>query len=240
MPLTEIRESRAFVQEMKFLVSPGCADAIRDWARAKMSPDPFAGGAAGDEYRVTSLYLETADFAVYERRGSYGRSKYRVRRYGADERIFLERKLKTRNRVGKMRSIAGLEEVALLDRNETPKRWSGHWFHSRIQARDLRPVCQISYNRMARLALSESGPIRLTMDQDLQALAVQEYAFAAPGTGTMLLPSQRILEIKFKLEIPGLFKELMQQFDLRPAAASKYRMAVEGLELKKAALCLAS
>ncbi len=240
MPLTEMRESRAFVQEMKFLISPGRADAIREWARAKMSPDPHAGGAAGDEYRVTSLYLETADFAVYERRGSYGRSKYRVRRYGKSERIFLERKLKTHNRVGKMRSIAGLEEVALLEREETPKRWAGHWFHERIQARDLRPVCQISYSRTARLALSESGPIRLTVDQDLRAVPVSGYGFSEPGAGAVLLPEQRILEIKYKLEIPGLFKELMQQFDLRPTASSKYRMAVEGLELQKAALCLRS
>ncbi|MBL8237620.1 MAG: polyphosphate polymerase domain-containing protein [Bryobacterales bacterium] len=240
MPLTEIRESRAFVQEMKFLIAPGCAAAIREWARAKMSPDPNAGGAAGDEYRVTSLYLETGDFAVYERRGSYGRSKYRVRRYGENDRIFLERKLKTNNRVGKMRSIVGLDEVALLDRESSPKRWAGRWFHERIEARELRPVCQISYSRMARLALSESGPIRLTVDQDLRALPVSGYRFGEAGAGAVLLPEQRILEIKYKLEIPGLFKELMQQFDLRPAASSKYRMAVEGLELKKEALCLRS
>ena len=71
MPLTEMRESRAFVQEMKFLVSPEQAEGIREWARARLAPDAHASGAAGDEYRVTSLYLDTEDMAVFERRGSY-------------------------------------------------------------------------------------------------------------------------------------------------------------------------
>lgn len=240
MPLTEMRESRAFVQEMKFLIAPGCADAIRDWARHNMSPDPHAGGDAGDEYRVTSLYLDTEDFAVYERRGSYARSKFRVRRYGASELIFLERKLKTRNRVGKLRSIVPLPEVELLSHANSPKRWAGHWFHERIQLRHLQPVCQISYLRTALLGLTPSGPIRLTLDRELSSLPVQHYAFANPASGSVLLPGQRILELKYKLEVPGLFKELMQKFDLRPQASSKYRMAIETLGLRKEALCLTS
>jgi len=225
---------------MKFLISPGRADAIREWSRVKMSPDPHGGGETGDEYRVTSLYLETDDFAVYERRGSYARSKYRVRRYGEGEGIFLERKLKTRNRVGKMRSIVDLREVNWLEQSETPKRWAGHWFHQHEQARRLRPVCQISYRRTARLAVSETGPIRLTLDQDLRAAPVREYAFTGYEDGVTLLPEQRILELKYKAEIPGLFKELMQQFDLWPTTSSKYRMAVEALELRKEVQCLGS
>ena len=237
MPLTEMRESRAFVQEMKFLVSPEQADGIREWARVNLSPDPHAGGAAGDEYRVTSLYLDTADLAVFERRGSYGRSKYRVRRYGESDRIFLERKLKTRNRVGKLRSIVSADEVPMLERLESPKKWAGHWFHQRVQIRELAPVCQISYSRMARMGTSESGPIRLTVDQDLRATPVDRYAFAPVDAGVVLSPDQRILELKYKAEIPGLFKELMQNFDLRPQPSSKYRLAVAALELK---LCLTS
>ena len=237
MPLTEMRESRAFVQEMKFVISPAQAEGIRDWARVNLTPDAHAGGAAGDEYRVTSLYLDTEDLAVFERRGSYGRSKYRVRRYGASDLIFLERKLKTRNRVGKMRSMVDAGELALLERAESPKKWAGHWFHQRVQVRGLAPVCQISYSRMARMGMSGSGPIRLTVDEDLRAVPVDRYAFAPVDAGVVLSPDQRILELKYKAEIPGLFKELMQQFDLRPQPSSKYRLAVAALELK---LCLTS
>ena len=200
-----------------------------------MAPDPHAGGAAADEYRVTSLYLDTENFAVYERRGSFARSKYRVRRYGENERIFLERKLKTRNRVGKLRSIVDIDEIATLEHADAPKRWAGHWFHQRVQVRELRPVCQISYSRMARLAVSEGGPIRLTLDNDPRAVRVDGYAFADSTRGVKLLPERRILELKFKLEIPGLFKQLIHQFDPRPETSSKYRMAVEALELRKEA-----
>ena len=238
--VTETRESRAFVQEMKFVISPETAGDIREWSRANMVADPHAGGAAGDEYRVTSLYLDTDELAVYERQGSYARSKYRVRRYGDSERSFLERKLKTRNRVGKLRSIVAMDEVAMLEEAETPKRWAGHWFHKRVQVRQLRPVCQISYSRMARLAVSESGPIRLTVDQDLRAVPAGRYGFSGYADGLVLSPACRILELKYKLEIPGIFKELMQRFDLRPQASSKYRLAVEALNLKADRLCLTS
>jgi len=80
----------------------------------------------------------------------------------------------------------------------------------------------------------------LTLDQDLRAVQVRGYAFADMGGRVPLLPEQRILELKYKSELPGLFKALMQKFDLRPQASSKYRMAVEALELKKVALCLVS
>lgn len=240
MSLTGIRESRAFVQEMKFLVTPDRAAAIREWARRHMAPDPHAGGDTGDEYRVTSLYLDTPELAVYDRRGSYGRSKYRVRRYGASDLIFLERKLKTHNRVGKLRSIVPLDEIPWLEAIDSPKRWAGHWFHRRVQARNLAPVCQISYSRMARLGTSETGPIRLTVDQDLRALPVHSYAFEDPAAGVELSPDHRILELKYKLELPGLFKQLLQEFNLRPQPSSKYRLAVAALELKNEAVCLPS
>jgi hypothetical protein len=55
--------------------------------------------------------------------------------------------------------------------------------------------------------------------------------------GVALSPDQRILGLKYKAEIPGLFKELMHKFDLQPQPSSKYRLAVAALELK---LCLTS
>src|SRR5688572_28698767 len=99
------RENREFASEMKFLVSPALAEQIRGWARAQLSPDPYAGGEAGDSYPITSLYFDTEKFDVFHRRGSYGRSKLRVRRYGQGAVVFLERKLKTRGLLTKRRSM---------------------------------------------------------------------------------------------------------------------------------------
>jgi VTC domain-containing protein len=108
---SEVSQSRAAALEIKFLVSPDRVDAVRDWVRARLQPDPFGGGPHGDTYRTTSLYYDTMDFDVYWRRGSFGRSKYRIRYYGSAATVFLERKLNTHDKVSKRRSIMALAEL---------------------------------------------------------------------------------------------------------------------------------
>src|SRR5688572_3895430 len=120
-PSTDQRETREFASEIKFLVSPALADQIREWARGRLAPDPNASGESSDAYTITSLYFDTDQFDVFHGQGSYGRSKYRVRRYGEGEVTFLERKLKTRGLLTKRRSIVRLDELAQLT-NAGPER----------------------------------------------------------------------------------------------------------------------
>src|SRR5213083_985669 len=108
---TELRENREFASEIKFLVGPVLADQIRHWARARLAPDPNAEEEALGAYQITSLYFDTEQSDVFHRRGSFGRSKYRIRRYGQSEVAFLERKLKTRGFLTKRRSIVKLDEL---------------------------------------------------------------------------------------------------------------------------------
>src|SRR5207247_7397966 len=143
-PSTEVRENREFASEIKFLVSPALADQIRDWARGRLAPDPNAAGESGDAYPITSLYFDTGHFDVFHRKGSFGRSKYRVRRYGQSEIAFLERKLKTRGRLTKRRSIVKLDELEHLASAEPKHGWAGYWFHRRLLARRLEARCPLS------------------------------------------------------------------------------------------------
>jgi len=229
-PSTELRENREFASEIKFLVSPALADQIRDWARGRLAPDPNAAGESGDAYPVTSLYFDTDQFDVFHRKGSFGRSKYRVRRYGQSEITFLERKLKTRGLLTKRRSIVKLDELERLI-NACPERsWAGYWFHRRMLARGLEPICQISYHRTARIALTQYGPIRLTLDEHLRALPAAGVWFSEQN-GTCLLEHQNILELKFRCEMPVLFKYLVEEFALNPQPVSKYRLAAIALGL---------
>src|SRR4051812_19287964 len=101
---TEIRENRAFASEIKFIVPGRAIDGLRAWARGRLRPDPYGGGPFGDTYQTNSLYFDTGRFDVLHRRGSFGRSKYRVRRYGSASEVFLERKLKKSDLVTKRRS----------------------------------------------------------------------------------------------------------------------------------------
>lgn len=215
---------------MKFLVSPALADQIRGWARARLSPDPYAGGAAGDGYQINSLYFDTERFDVIHRRGSYGRSKLRIRRYGQGEVVFLERKLKTRGLLTKRRSIVKLDELERLAETEARHDWPGYWFHRRLLARGLSPVCQISYSRTARVAMTTYGPIRLTLDENLRALPAAGLWFSEQEA-LPVMNDQVILELKFRYGMPALFKYLVEEFALTPRPFSKYRQAAATLGL---------
>src|SRR4051812_46576558 len=129
---TEIRVNRAFAAEIKLFVPADRVEDVRSWARARLVRDPYGSGPHGDTYETNSLYFDTCDFDVFHRRGSYGRSKYRVRRYGEAADLFLERKLKTRDRVSKRRSIVDARELPRLTNAEPKKGWAGHWFQRRI------------------------------------------------------------------------------------------------------------
>lgn len=221
-------DSPEFATEIKFLVPADLGAEIRCWSRRHLAPDPYAGGEMGDSYRTTSLYFDTEGFDVLRRTGSFGRSKYRVRRYGESDGVFLERKMKTRNLVGKRRSLIPAADLERLGR-EPLRGWPGHWFHRRIAARLLRPVCQIAYSRTARVGVADSGPIRMTLDQEVRALPVESAAFR-PEAGVPLADGEMILELKFRRTVPAVFQELMETFRLQPQAVSKYRLAsaVEG------------
>jgi len=228
-----MRENREFASEIKFLVTPAIAAQIRDWAHGRLSPDPNASEKSGGRYQITSLYFDTEQFDVFHRKGSFGRSKYRIRRYGKSEVVFLERKLKTGGLLAKRRSIITLEELEQLDGDEPERSWPGFWFHRRFLARSLRPVCQISYERTARVAMTRYGPIRLTLDENLRAVPTGGLDFGK-DEGTLLSEDRIILELKFRYEMPVLFKYLAEEFALNPQPVSKYRLAVAALGLAAA------
>ena len=233
-PSTDTRENRELATEMKFLVSPALAEQIHTWARQHLSPDPHAGGPAGDGYEITSLYFDTAKFDVFHRRGSFGRSKYRIRRYGEAQVGFLERKLKTRGLLTKRRSIVRLDELEFLAADDDNRAWPGRWFHRRMLARALSPTCQISYQRTALVAMTSFGPIRLTMDSGLRALQTTCIQFSNE-LGSPLLEDQIILELKFRYGMPALFKYHLEEFALTPVPFSKYRFAAAALGFVNAA-----
>lgn len=229
-PSTDQRENRELAWEVKFLIAPAVAASIHQWARGRLLPDPNAAGPAGDGYQITSLYFDTARFDVFQRNGSYGRSKYRIRRYGESEVVFLERKLKTRGLLTKRRSMVPLDALARLAEPEPEPNWPGFWFQRRMQARQLAPVCQISYHRTARVALTRQGPIRMTLDENLRAMPGVGLAFSA-AAGRLLTAPSIILELKYRYEMPVLFKYLVEEFDLNPRPISKYRLALTTLGL---------
>src|SRR4051812_42688804 len=91
------------IYERKFVLPASLAPRVLAWARENMMPDPNGGL---DGYTVTSLYLDTKDMAVLRKQGSFGRAKYRIRRYNDEGVICLERKMKRDGVVAKRRTFA--------------------------------------------------------------------------------------------------------------------------------------
>ena len=223
------RENRAFAYEIKALIPVEQARDVREWARARMQPDPNTASGAGDVYRITSLYYDTWGFDVFHRRGSFGRSKYRVRRYDSSPLVFLERKLRNQSIVTKRRTLVEIAELGRLRGLLADRAWAGSWFHGRMLARAMSPACQISYSRTALVSQTGAGLIRLTLDEDLRAWRVTQPEYVPLAGGTPLLRDHTILELKFRLAMPPLFKQMLEEFHLCPQPVSKYQLAVTGI-----------
>lgn len=221
---------RDYAREIKFLVDADVGEQIREWARTHLQADPMGSGPLGDEYATTSLYFDTLQYDVYYGRQSFGRSKYRIRRYGDEPIIFLERKFRTDRLLAKRRTSVELQDLERLEPTETDPSWKGYWFHRRLIVRGLRPVLQFSYDRTARLGTSETGPIRLTVDNNLRALPMPDRAFIL-GTGLPVLEDKRIMELKYRRALPAIYKELLDYHGLTIGRVSKYRVGLGALGL---------
>jgi len=231
-PLSAQRENRDFAYELKFYVGSGEASALKDWVRSQLDPDPHGGGPHGDSYRVSSVYFDTSGFDVLARQGSFGRSKYRIRRYDHSDTVYLERK----TRVYKRRSATELQSLPRLLVAQPSREWDGRWFHRRLLVRALEAVSRIDYQRIARIGYSDFGPVRLTLDQELRAWRTRALSFNAGGTATMLSSQQLILELKFGHTMPAVFKQLIREFAPQFTGISKYRLACAALGLSAHAL----
>lgn len=221
---TDTRDRRPYASELKFLVTPDMGGAISSWARTHLTADPHGRGTHNDQYTTTTLYTDTPGQDVFDRRGSYGRSKYRVRRYETSEVVFLERKLRTKVLLSKRRTIISIDELDRLTGTSATDGWVGDWFTGRLGARQLKPVCQVTYDLTARLTNTPYGLARLTVDEGLAARRIRGWAYEAPDYQPVLVDRQ-IVELKFAVAMPAVFKTLVEMFRLEPDTVSKYRLS---------------
>src|SRR5919106_326104 len=112
-------------REIKFFVDAARGLEVQARMRANLAPDEFGSGPEHDQFETSSLYFETAQFHVFHRRGSYGKSKYRVRRYGTSPIMFLERKFRTERVLIKRRTTAALDDFRRIEGNEPDPAWYG-------------------------------------------------------------------------------------------------------------------
>lgn len=208
------------VHETKFLVPIETAPAILAWVRAHLEPDAHGRGAHSDEYFVQSIYFDTPQWHAFRKAGSFGRAKFRARRYGDADWLFLERKLKNEGLVRKRRSAIALDDLPRIE--NLP---SAQWYHQRLALRGLVPVCYIQYERVARQTMTSDGALRLTVDRHFRFDTDVTLAWKNFDGGAAFLADTAIVELKY-LRLPSLAKRLIEEFNLTPASASKFRIAL--------------
>jgi hypothetical protein len=209
--------------EMKYILSEQQAREIQSRLRDTLVVDAHDDSARGDGYEITTLYTDTDLFDVYYHEKPFRRHKYRLRRYGMAPLIYLERRSRWRDRIKKRRNTILAEELPWFSRGAAAPEWAGGWFHRCLLEGNLRPVCRVTYRRVAYLSRDAAGAMRVTFDRSLRGRPTDDWVVEPCENGLPILAGQVICEVKFCGAMPPLFKSIVQDFRLHATRISKYR-----------------
>jgi hypothetical protein len=208
---------------MKFILSEEQAKQIETALGDSLVHDAHDGSAAGAGYRVTTLYTDTDDFDVFYGEKPFRRHKYRLRRYGTEPLVYLERRSRWHDRIKKRRNTISAEEVHWFSHEASPTCWAGRWFHCCLLEGNLHPVCRVTYHRFAYFSNNGEGTMRLTFDRSVRGCLTEDWTVEPFEGGLPVLEGKVICEVKFCGVMPPCFKRIVRDFGLRPIRISKYR-----------------
>lgn len=213
--------------ELKFELSQDHVVRMKSWAAGRLRPDLHGVGGC---YRVTSVYCDTPEFDVFHRSAGYRTGKLRLRRYGSEPVVFLERKVKRGDQIRKRRVDVVPEDLrrlaACLDGEVPPAGWQAGWFLDHALKKQVAPTCRVGYLRTAYYGMSGRQNVRLTIDENLIGVPARGWEAPPLQEGLELLPGGALLELKFQDAMPDLFRPLLAELPLRTAGVSKYRRCV--------------
>lgn len=240
-------------REIKFRVPLDRLDALSAALAARLARDPHGEPHLDGDYRVASLYFDTPDLEVYRRVGWHRFRKFRVRRYGGADAVFLERKTRLGDLVRKDRTPVALDELPRLAESDDDQTWIAADFRRQLARRSLAPVAFIQYRRRAFYGALDGGPsggaLRVTIDRDARGASTDGWSFGPRSAPVALLVDTTpfptsgsargtgarefmLVEIKFTsgrtdhqttAAIPGAIKRLIAELGLGERGISKYR-----------------
>ena len=213
--------------EDKYICSGRQLVLIRTRLQSVMQIDPHQ---KGENYRIRSLYLDTASRRFYEEsmNGVDDRKKYRIRFYDLDDRFLrIERKDTVGGMKEKVNHKTDRDSVDLLLAGETVPFSDGliGQIHNLQVAEGLRPMAIIDYIRCAYTY--PTGNVRITFDTNLACSGHCEDLFRKDAVLLPLLPQDRfILEVKYDAILPGFISKMLDIGDLERVSFSKYVYAI--------------
>jgi hypothetical protein len=212
--------------ELKVLVDAAQAAGIAAWADANLVRDVHAG--VDGAYRIHTLYLDTQRLDIYNRAGDSDGTKYRIRRYGSEDLVWLECKRRRCSSVSKRRVPWPLDRLQeFLDGRGRPEGWA-ETFQDTIRLRNYLPRLLVTYPRRA---WKEGAHARLTLDWKIAARIPRgRELFGMEGTAVPV-SQDLVVELKFDDVCPSGFQELLRRLGRDPASFSKYGRGVEAVGL---------
>lgn len=211
--------------EVKHLISPADAAAVRANLSAVATLDPHAAGQG--YYRIRSLYFDDPlDTALHEKLdGVNERRKYRIRYYNDNlDYIVLECKMK-RDGVGckpqerltlpeTRRILAG--DVAWMITSGRPLLTA---LYVDMKTRRLAPKTVVAYKRVP--FVYAPGNVRVTIDWGIRTGAPRD--FLNPQGLTLPIDDDvTLLEVKWDEYLPGIIRKAAALKSRAPTAFSKY------------------
>jgi hypothetical protein len=217
--------------EFKFLVDETTARELEKRLSDLAAPDPF--GDLNGDYEIATLYFDTSALDVFHRRDGFRSHKYRVRRYGESNSVFVERKDKKNRKVKKRRDQSSVDELsariaaftesfAIDGTNER----SIDWFVEQCVEREFRPTARVRYRRRAFIGEYDGSTIRATFDRRLRGSRVDSLSFVGSEDDPALPVIGVIAELKFRHVMPLPFREMIEEFGMIESTTSKYRTCV--------------
>jgi VTC domain len=211
--------------EVKFLLPEEKAQEVERHLAHALLPDPHSDPTLGGMYAITSLALDGPGFGVFHRDPAMKNRKYRVRRYGTAEGVFLERKRTVDRRVDKKRVDASIDDLASVANGRTEHL--GHaWFVKDVADMALAPVCRVRYLRRALFGNTPEGAVRVTFDRSVRGCLAAGWSLEQRGEERVLLDGLVICEFKFHRAMPALLKNTVASMALESTGISKYRTCV--------------
>lgn len=206
--------------EWKVLLAPKASERLQALAHEHLAPDPFALAAPAGAYPVTSVYLAAPGDAAHD-----GAPRWRVRRYGTEPGVWLERKANRAGRVEKQRVAceAAVAEGAAAD---LPVDHPARPWLLEVEAQGLEPAVTVGYEREAWLLPGTTA--RLTLDRRLCAGPAGRRTPDPSVVGLPFLEAD-VLELKFDDAPPEAFRRLLLAEGLVPRPWSKVRAAARAL-----------
>ena len=198
----------------------------------------------GKNYTVRSIYMDTPELTTYYEKlsGVKVRNKYRVRGYNdfvPDANVFLEIKRKENAYISKDRVPILYKDLdEFLDQADLNRvRNHTSQYEKRLMAARnfiyyflrfrLKPVINVVYEREALECRFGSG-LRVTFDMNIRSNLVQSYdELFEENSMEVLNPTHYVLEIKHYQALPSWVPVLVNKYNLRKEAVSKYALSVE-------------